>query len=293
MKFITYLDNGQEQLGVKTNEGVVIVNQLMGKTDGTPLKIEDMIQNPDMVNQLQHKIKDGNLGNYDCKPEEGITYLPSIPRPGKLICIGKNYVAHAEETKDEAPPEPIVFSKFSDAVAGNEEQVPLPSESTQVDYEAELAVVIGKEAFKVSEEEALQHVFGYSNANDLSARDLQFKSGQWLIGKTCPKFAPIGPYVVTQDEIDDSQQLDIKMYVNGKLQQSSNTSLMIFNCAHLIHYVSQFMVLQPGDVILTGTPEGVILGKPEAEREWLKAGDEMKVEIDKMGSLVNVIKAEE
>lgn len=290
MKFVTYLNKGEEQLGVKVKDGIIDVDQLLNKPDDKALRIEDMIKKPDMVTQLQKIINEENLENYDFQSEGLISYLPSIPRPGKVICIGKNYVAHAEETNDEVPPEPIVFSKFSDAVAGHKEQIPLPSETKQLDYEAELAVVIGKEAFKVSEEEALQHVFGYSCSNDLSARDLQFKSGQWLLGKTGPKFAPIGPYVVTHDEIKDPQNLNIKMYVNGELRQSSNTKHMIFNCAFLIHYISQFMVLQPGDVILSGTPEGVILGQPENQREWLKVGDNMKVEIDNLGSLVNEIK---
>src|SRR5699024_4625200 len=141
----------------------------------------------------------------------------------------------------------------------------------------------------VPEDQAMNYVFGYSIANDLSARDLQFISGQWLIGKTNPKFAPIGPSLVTKNEIDDVHNLDISLYLNGDNRQSSNTKYMIFSIPYLIHYLSKFMELRPGDVILTGTPEGVILGLPENKQDWLKAGDEMTVEIDGLGTLTNTL----
>ena len=164
----------------------------------------------------------------------------------------------------------------------------LPKDAEKFDYEAELVIVIGKEASKVSKEDALSYVFGYTVGNDFSARDLQFRSGQWLLGKSCDDFAPIGPYVVTRDEIDP-QNLEIKCTVNGELRQSANTRDMIFDCATIISYVSQYMTLKPGDIIFSGTPDGVILGYPTERQQWLKKGDEVIVSIEHIGELVNVV----
>ena len=183
---------------------------------------------------------------------------------------------------------PILFSKFNNALAAHGQKITLPKSARKYDYEAELIVVIGKEASSVTKEEALSYVFGYTCGNDLSARDLQFRTGQWLLGKTCDRFAPIGPYIVTADAIDPSD-LNITCVVNGKVRQSGNTSDMLFDCADIISYASEYMTLKPGDLIFTGTPSGVITGEPADKRIWLKPGDEITVSIEKIGSLTNTL----
>jgi 2-keto-4-pentenoate hydratase/2-oxohepta-3-ene-1,7-dioic acid hydratase in catechol pathway len=185
------------------------------------------------------------------------------------------------------PEVPILFNKFNNTVSAHQDIINLPFNSTQVDYEAELVIVIGKKARRVCKEEALDYVFGYCNVNDLSARDLQFRTNQWLLGKSCDRFSPIGPYLVTADEVGDPNQLQIRTWVNGELRQDSNTSDMIFACNELVSYISQHMTLDPGDIILTGTPEGVIFGYPKEKRVWLKDGDVLTVEIEKLGRITN------
>ena len=204
--------------------------------------------------------------------------------------MGLNYLDHVKESGDEeVPDEPVIFSKFNNALAAHNESIPVPTTGKQFDYEAEMILVIGKEAKDVSKEEALDYVFGYSIGNDLSVRDLQFKSGrQWLLGKTPDKFAPVGPYLVTADSIDSSH-LDISMKRNGKTVQSSNTKHMIFDWGTIISYLSKHMTLKPGDIIFTGTPEGVIFGLPEDERDWLESGDQLEVTIESLGTLKNIL----
>ena len=164
----------------------------------------------------------------------------------------------------------------------------LPKNAEKFDYEVEMVIVIGKEAKNVSKDEALSYVFGYTVGNDLSARDLQFRS-EWLLGKTCDHFGPIGPYLVTADELDPTN-LNIQCSVNGEVRQSANTRDMIFDCATLVSYLSEHMTLKPGDIIFSGTPEGVILGYPEDQQVWLKSGDEVQVSVENIGTLVNVLK---
>ena len=221
--------------------------------------------------------------------EDNIVYAPCVTNPEKIICIGLNYLDHANESKMEIPLSPVVFSKFSNALAGNKQEILLPINAKQFDYEAELVIVIGKTAESVSRENAMSYIFGYTIGNDLSARDLQFRTGQWLLGKTCNGFAPIGPYLVTADEVNPSD-LEISCRVNGELRQQGNTKNMIFDCAYIVSYLSQHMTLKPGDIIFTGTPAGVILGYPEEKRVWLKSGDEVSVSIEKIGTLINKLK---
>jgi 2-keto-4-pentenoate hydratase/2-oxohepta-3-ene-1,7-dioic acid hydratase in catechol pathway len=211
-----------------------------------------------------------------------------VPNPEKVICIGLNYRRHAEETGAKIPAVPVLFSKFNNALAAHGEAIPLPAGGEHFDYESELVVVIGKTAKNVSEADALNYVLGYCNGNDISCRDLQMLTGQWLIGKTPDKFFPFGPYLVTADEVGDPQALDIKGWYNGELRQNSNTGDMIFTVAQIIAYITQFITLKPGDLITTGTPEGVILGM--AEKRWMKPGDEYVVEVSKLGRLANRMK---
>jgi 2-keto-4-pentenoate hydratase/2-oxohepta-3-ene-1,7-dioic acid hydratase in catechol pathway len=219
--------------------------------------------------------------------EADVVFGPCVTDPGKIICVGLNYRKHAEETNAPIPQYPILFNKFNNTLNAHRKDVPLPKVSSKVDYEAELAIVIGKKAKYVSKERALDYVFGYCNANDLSARDLQMRTPQWLLGKSCDGFSPIGPYLVTADEVGDPNRLSIRCIVNGELRQNSNTADMIFHCDEIVSYISQHMTLEPGDIILTGTPEGVALGLPENKQVYLKDGDIVTVEIEKLGTLTN------
>ncbi|THF82175.1 fumarylacetoacetate hydrolase family protein [Cohnella fermenti] len=220
-------------------------------------------------------------------PEAGLRLAPCVLRPGKLLCVGLNYRKHAEETGASIPAYPVLFSKFGNALAAHGDEIALPAASREVDYEAELAIVIGRAARDVPVAEALDHVYGYCCANDLSARDLQLRTSQWLLGKSCDGFAPLGPWLVTADEVGDPNRLAIGCTVNGVARQRSDTSDMIFRCDEIVSYVSRHMTLLPGDVILTGTPEGVVLGYPESERVYLRRGDIAEVEIAGLGRLRN------
>jgi 2-keto-4-pentenoate hydratase/2-oxohepta-3-ene-1,7-dioic acid hydratase in catechol pathway len=210
-----------------------------------------------------------------------------IPRPGKIICIGLNYRDHAEESGMAIPTSPIIFSKFGTCVIGSGEAIQIPSGSQKVDYEAELAVVIGRTAKGVAAKDAMQYVFGYTNFNDVSARDFQFADGQWQRGKSCDTFAPMGPSVVTADEVPDPHDLNIKFRLNGETLQDSNTCQLIFKTAELIEFLSRVIMLEPGDVIATGTPPGV--GFARKPPVFMKPGDIAEVEIEHLGTLTNPI----
>lgn len=210
---------------------------------------------------------------------------PCLPVPGKLICVGLNYRRHAEESGAEVPSTPILFSKFSNSLAAHEQEISLSDAAREYDYEAELGVVIGRRCRNVAERDALDFVFGYCATNDVSARDLQFRTSQWLLGKSLDGFLPVGPELVTAEEVGDPQDLRIRCSVNGELRQNSTTADMIFSVREIVSYLSKYMTLDPGDFIATGTPEGVIAGM--SEKRWLVAGDQVEVEIDKLGRLRN------
>jgi 2-keto-4-pentenoate hydratase/2-oxohepta-3-ene-1,7-dioic acid hydratase in catechol pathway len=224
------------------------------------------------------------------KSEDAYWFAP-VPRPGKLICIGLNYRDHAAESKMAIPERPVVFSKFSTSVIAPGEPVVLPATSQQVDYEAELAVVIGRRAKDVSADRALDYVLGYTCVNDVSARDFQFADGQWQRGKSCDTFAPMGPAIVTTDVVPDPHKLSIKLILNGKTMQDSNTDQLIFGVPALIEFLSQTITLEPGDVIATGTPPGV--GFARIPPVFLQSGDKMVVDIENVGKLNNPIVAAE
>ncbi|QDU37342.1 Ureidoglycolate lyase [Maioricimonas rarisocia] len=221
---------------------------------------------------------------------EGDPQAP-IPDPGKVICIGLNYRDHAEESGMAIPDEPVCFSKFGNTIVGPGDAIRLPAVSQQVDYEAELVIVIGKRAYGVSQENAFEYVAGYMNGHDVSARDWQIgKPGkQWLLGKTPDTFAPIGPWLVTRDEVADPHALDISLRLNGETMQSGNTREFIFGVDELIAYLTQIMTLEPGDIIFTGTPPGV--GMARDPQVFLKPGDDVEVEIAGLGVLANPVVA--
>ncbi|MEC0089600.1 fumarylacetoacetate hydrolase family protein [Paenibacillus macquariensis] len=302
MKLLTFVNNGDYQLGVVTEKGILdVANALM----------EVSTQNGDPVPSTVHEVIDGGeaavarLAQFTAEAlelagndssylldEAKLTLGPCVTHPNKIICVGLNYRKHAEETNAAIPEYPILFNKFNNTLTGHGDDIPLPKVSKKVDYEAELVIVIGKTAKYVTKEDALSHVFGYCTVNDLSARDLQLRTQQWLLGKSCDKFSPLGPYLVSADELGNPNDLDIKCTVNGEVRQHSNTSDMIFHCDEIVSYISQHMTLVPGDIILTGTPEGVVLGYPEDKQVYLKDGDIVTIEIEKLGRLTNRLVSE-
>jgi 2-keto-4-pentenoate hydratase/2-oxohepta-3-ene-1,7-dioic acid hydratase in catechol pathway len=219
-----------------------------------------------------------------------VKLLAPIPRPPKVICIGLNYRDHAAETKMAIPEVPTVFSKFATAVIGPGHPIVLPKNSAKPDYEAEFVVVIGKGGRHIPEDRWREHVFGYTMMNDVSARDFQMATSQWTMGKTFDTFAPLGPAIVTADEIPDPQNLPISMVVSGEVLQDSNTSGMIFPVPRIIEFLSSVFTLEPGDVIATGTPAGV--GVARKPPRWLKPGDVATVRIAGLGELTNPVVAE-
>ena len=224
--------------------------------------------------------------------EDQPRFLPVIPSPQKILCVGLNYADHARESGAEVPEEPVIFSKFASALTGHGQPIELPRTSAEVDYEAELVVVIGRRGKHVPEQQAMDYVAGYACGHDVSARDWQLRKpgGQWLLGKTFDTFAPVGPYLVTRDEVPDPHQLDIQLRLNGQTMQSSNTRELIFSIPRLIAYISQVMTLEVGDLIFTGTPPGV--GFSRKPPVFLKPGDVAEVEIQHLGVLRNPVVAE-
>jgi 2-keto-4-pentenoate hydratase/2-oxohepta-3-ene-1,7-dioic acid hydratase in catechol pathway len=224
-------------------------------------------------------------------PESEAKFAAPVPRPPKIICIGLNYRDHAIESGMPIPETPTVFAKFPTAVIGPGAAIVLPKASTRPDYEAELAVVIGKGGRHIPEARWREHVFGYTILNDVSARDFQMATSQWMIGKTFDTFAPMGPAIVTADEIEDPHNLAISLELSGDIMQNSNTSNLVFGVPALIAYLSSVFTLEPGDIIATGTPPGV--GFARKPPRYLMAGDEVRVRVEGLGELYNPVVAEE
>jgi len=210
-----------------------------------------------------------------------------IPRPGKIICVGRNYAEHAHERGAEIPTQPIFFLKSANTICGPGDPIVLPPNSTQVDYEAELAVVIGKGGKRIPEDKAHEHIGGYMILNDVSARDMQRDDKQWFRGKSCDTFAPTGPWLVTKDEIPDPHNLRLSLTLNGQTMQDSNTSYMIFKIPYLVSYLSQSLTWEAGDLISTGTPEGV--GAHRTPPVFLQPGDIVSITIERVGTLTNPV----
>jgi len=295
MKLLTFKDetSGKLSLGVRTERGVMDVRGALRALGWDPGEV------PDSPGALFRRglsalpaleafvaralpLAEGAAWLLD---EASLALGPCVPCPEKILCIGLNYRRHIAEARAEVPEVPVFFSKFANALAAAGEPIPLPPHVVEYDYEAELAVVIGRRARYVPEEGALDCVLGYCNANDISARELQRRTSQWLLGKTLDKFLPLGPYLVTADEVGDPQRLPVRCWLNGELRQDSNTADMLFSVAQIISYASRYMTLNPGDVISTGTPEGVILGREE--KVWMRPGDEVTVEVGGLGRLTN------
>ena len=250
--------------------------------------MDDLLQNEDgpRLNALvETALKSPALAGA-FRQEENIEYGPVVTRPEKIVCVGLNYRRHAKEIGMPIPKQPVLFNKYNNALHHHNGRIKLPVEvATKFDYEVELVIVIGREAKNVSEADALSYVAGYSTGNDFSARDLQLETGgQWMIGKTPDHFAPLGPYLVTAEQIDPVN-LKVECRVNGETRQSSETNDFIFNSQQMISYISRHLTLKPGDIVFTGTPEGVILGKPKDKQVWLKPGDKIACSVEKLGEL--------
>ena len=285
--------DGSETLGVKlAGDAVLDVRQasrLLGIA--APLTLEELLLsgNARSLNTLLATARGSDKARAATVRESAITFGRLFTNPGKIVCIGLNYRAHAAETHLTLPGVPILFNKYNNALAAHNCTIQLPPRDVayKFDYETELLIVMGKRARNVLETEALDYVAGYCTAHDFSARDLQLETPgtQWMVGKTLDNFGPIGPYFVSADLVGDPNDLKIETHVNGEVRQSSNTSNMIFNPQKLIAYISKLWPLEPGDIIWSGTPEGVILGYPKDKQVWLKAGDEIVSTIEKLGSL--------
>lgn len=294
MLLLTFYSDGALRLGVQIDRGVIDVAAAARAADYTDLPATpdsfyaDGLANLDLLGQfvaeLQTRLSDGAAPSW-LRDGRGLRLGPPVPRPGKILCVGLNYRSHAGESRMALPEQPLLFSKFTNALTGPTDPVALLPDVEQYDYEAEMVAVIGRRARRVAPEEALTYVLGYCNGNDLSARDLQFRSSQWLLGKTPDGFFPTGPMVVSAESIPDPHNLAIECRVNGELRQASNTRHMIFSVADIISYASRYMTLESGDLISTGTPEGVILGMEE--KKWLRAGDEVSVTVERLGTLSN------
>ena len=275
------------RLGVKLPKGVLDVAAAAAKYKlPAPIDTDDLLQNGKgrMLTALIAAAADGPSELY--LRESAIQHAPLLTRPEKIIMMGFNYRRHAAETGTPIPANPTLFNKFNNALNHHGGTIALPtSVAKQFDYEIELVIVFGRECRNVSEADALGYVAGYCTGNDFSARDMQYLTSQFMIGKTFDGFAPLGPRLVTSDLVGDPNNLRLECRVNGEQRQDWNTNDMIFNCRQLISFASRMMTIKPGDILFTGTPHGVIFGKPKAEQVWLKPGDRINCSVEKLGEL--------
>ena len=288
MTLATIRRGGALGLAIKTPRGLLDVRQAESVLEqGAPTTIDEVFQRGGgrSLEALLARANDRPSGALFVD-EGAAEFGPCVTSPEKIICVGLNYRKHAAETGSPVPTQPILFNKYNSALNGHRGIIKVSQEAAkQFDYEVELVIVMGRVARRVSEAEALSYVMGYCTGNDFTARDLQRASSQWMLGKSLDGFAPIGPWLVTADQVGDPNRLRIECRVNGEVRQSSNTSDMIFNCAQLVSYASRHFTLKPGDIIFTGTPEGVIAGYPKEKQVWLKAGDQVISTIEKLGEL--------
>jgi 2-keto-4-pentenoate hydratase/2-oxohepta-3-ene-1,7-dioic acid hydratase in catechol pathway len=284
----TIRTGGVDRLGVRTNRGIVDIAEAAraaGIADA-PRTTDDVIAGRGNVGALKRLI--ASAPSSAVLAEHEVEFGPVVGSPAKILCVGLNYSAHLKETGEKTRAVPELFNKYNTALNRHNGTIPVSHlDAVKFDYESELVIVMGKTASNVSEADALGTVFGYACGNDFTARDVQNRVTQWMTGKTPDHFAPIGPWLVTADQIPDPQTLQVQTFVNDEPtpRQDMNTSLMIFPCATIISYISKYITLQPGDLIFTGTPSGVILGYPKDKQVWLKPGDRVRTTISKLGDL--------
>jgi 2-keto-4-pentenoate hydratase/2-oxohepta-3-ene-1,7-dioic acid hydratase in catechol pathway len=289
MTFCTLRRGSAYGLGLKTERGILDVAAAEQEfRQNAPTSIEAVLHGPGEAQGLRRlidKVQASTTAARYFVAEKDAPFGPCVTNPEKIVCIGLNYRKHAAETNNPVPKMPILFNKFNTALNSHGGTIAVSEEDAQkFDYEAELVIVIGRQARNVSEADAPKYIFGYATGNDFTARDLQSRSSQWMLGKSLDGSAPVGPWLVTADQVD-GDNLKIECRVNGNVVQSSNTNDMVFNCKQLVSYISKYMTLKPGDIIFTGTPEGVISGKPKEQQVWLKAGDKLVTSIEKLGDL--------
>ena len=282
MKLLCFSVNGASHLGLKLPEGILDLT-----TAGYSRDLQATISNFSSAKQEIEQIIEKS--DQPLLHEKNLTYLAPASPLSKILCVGLNYKLHVDETLEritgaEYPKYPILFSKFNNALNHHNGTVSLSPNATNYDYEAELVVVMGKGGMNIPKDKVNEYIFGYTCGNDITARDAQNKTPQWLIGKSFPGFAPLGPWIVTADELDPGK-LNISCRRNGQVVQNSNTDKMIFDICTLVSYASQYIRLEPGDLIFTGTPDGVITGKNPDQQDWLKPGDELTVSIEQIGEL--------
>ena len=288
LRLATIRSGGTDRLGLATARGIVDVAAAAAALGiaNAPRTVEEAVAGTHDGASLARIAT--NAPASTIRPESAVEFGPLVSNPSKIVCVGLNYHAHIAETGEKVPAYPDLFNKFNSTLnrhGGTVRVSDLPL--TQFDYESELVIVMGKRARNVSEADALGYVYGYTAGNDFSARDAQLRVSQWMTGKTPDEFAPLGPYLVPADRIPDPQTLRIQTFVNDETtpRQDMNTSQMIFSCAKIVAYVSQFITLVPGDLIFTGTPSGVIVGQPPDKRVWLKPGDRIRTVISEIGEL--------
>lgn len=300
MKLVTFETEGKRRLGALVGERIIDLQAAtaalnMGGATGLPGDMVSLLRGGESgmyaVRAVLDAAGDGATGEGRYAYSLAAVRLRApLPTPTKILCIGQNYRDHVLEQNAKMPEKPIIFAKFTTTVIGPGDAIIYPTTTQQLDYEAELVVVIGKTAKHVAREQAYDYVAGYMAGQDVTARDLQHGDGQWVRGKSQDTFAPLGPYLVTRDEVPDPQALDIKLWVNGETRQDSNTRNLIFDVPTLIEFISQGITLTPGDLIYTGTPPGVgAYRKPPA---FLQVGDEVTVEVERLGRLTNTVVAD-
>ena len=288
MTFVTIRRGAEQSLGIRTDRGIIDVKKAEASLKlKAPTTIDEVMERGGgpALRRLVERASNGKSNGF-VVAEDTVQFGPCVTNPEKIICIGLNYRKHAAEVGQQVPTLPILFNKYNSALMGHRGVIKVSEEQAEkFDYEVELVVVMGKVARNVSEADALSYVFGYCTGNDFTARDLQARSSQWMLGKSLDNAGPIGPYLVTADQVPNPNALKIECRVNGEVRQSSNTSDMVFSCASLVSYISKHFTLKPGDIIFTGTPEGVISGYPKDKQVWLKPGDRVSSMIEKLGEL--------
>jgi 2-keto-4-pentenoate hydratase/2-oxohepta-3-ene-1,7-dioic acid hydratase in catechol pathway len=292
LKLLRYKQGNKKHYGVLIKDKVVCLPSLAESLNNKfPKQLEDFIvlgiKGIETAEEIIRKATEDDVKQASTSVNQ-ITLLAPIISPPKIVCLGLNYRDHAAEQNATIPDEPIIFMKPRTAIIGPNENIVKPAFVKQLDYEAELAIIISKKAKNVSVSEAKKHIFGYTILNDVSARDIQFKDKQWTRGKSLDTFAPIGPCITTVNQLEDTSNLFIRTWVNNELRQNSTTKNMVFNVYEIIHHLSRIMTLEPCDIIATGTPAGVGFAlKPKPK--FLKAGDAIKIEIEKIGILENTV----
>ncbi len=290
MRLVTFLQNGEVRLGaLRTHDGQEVIVDLNRAEPRLPASMLDFLAAGERARELAVEVLQEAPASA-MHEREAVTLKAVLTNPGKIICIGLNYRDHAAETHQSIPEVPMVFAKYNNTLVGSGEPILLPRVTQRVDYEAELAVIIGKRGRSIAEAEAMDYVAGYSIFNDISARDYQMRTSQWTIGKTFDTFGPFGPALVTADEIADPHALALRLSIDGEVLQDSNTRELIFSIPRLIAYLSSVMTLEPGDVIATGTPAGV--GFTRQPPRFLRPGETVRVEIEGIGVLENPVKDE-